>query len=587
MFDSLNREMLPPYGCDWVHAPNFQRLAEQTVVFDNCYAGSLPCMPARRELHTGRYNFLHRSWGPIEPFDDSMPTILKNNGVHTHLVSDHYHYWEDGGCTYHHRYSTWENIRGQEGDFWKGEVKDPDIPPHVATMREGTAGWRQDWVNRQYMNTEETHPQAITFRKGMEFIEKNHGEDNWFLQLETFDPHEPFFSLEKYKNLYKHDYQGKHFDWPNYSIVTESPEEVQHMRYEYAALLSMCDEYLGKVLDLMDEKGLWEDTMLIVNTDHGFLLGEKDWWAKSVQPVYNEVAHTPFFLWDPRSSVKGERRQSLVQTIDIAPTLLDFFNIPVPDSMQGKALKNTVESDEKIRDYALFGLHGGHVNITDGRYVYMRAPVDGLNSPLNEYTLMPTHMNAMFSVQELQAISLAEPFSFTKGCKVMKIPANSFFGNPYPYGTLLFDLSTDPHQESPLIDLDIEKEMIGHLVEKLKENESPSEQFIRLNIPTTGEISSHHLMVAEQRSGGQQTIGGTEITWQNKGKSMYYSLLGLVPVTMRRQVVLGFEQVLLQKQVQTLNEDIVFGIFEAILPKNPMTSSFLPLFKEIVQRKGK
>ena len=91
--------MLPPYGCDWTHAPNFSRLAERTVVFDTAYIGSMPCMPARREIHTARYNFLHRSWGPIEPFDDSMPELLKHNGVHSHLATDHYHYFEDGGCT--------------------------------------------------------------------------------------------------------------------------------------------------------------------------------------------------------------------------------------------------------------------------------------------------------------------------------------------------------------------------------------------------------------------------------------------------------------------------------------------------------
>ena len=119
MFDSLNREMLEPYGCDWVKTPNFRRLAEHSVCFDQCYAGSLPCMPARRELQTGRYNMLHRSWGPMEPFDDSMPELLKNNNIYTHLISDHVHYWEDGGATYHYRYNSWENIRGQEGDMWK------------------------------------------------------------------------------------------------------------------------------------------------------------------------------------------------------------------------------------------------------------------------------------------------------------------------------------------------------------------------------------------------------------------------------------------------------------------------------------
>ena len=83
MFDSLNRAMLPPYGCEWVHAPNFQRLAERTVTFERSYIGSMPCMPARRDLHTGRYNFLHRSWGPLEPFDDSVPEIMQENGVYS------------------------------------------------------------------------------------------------------------------------------------------------------------------------------------------------------------------------------------------------------------------------------------------------------------------------------------------------------------------------------------------------------------------------------------------------------------------------------------------------------------------------
>ena len=58
MFDSLNRHMLSSYGCDWTVTPNFKRLAERTVAFDNSYVCSMPCMPARREIHTGRSNFL-------------------------------------------------------------------------------------------------------------------------------------------------------------------------------------------------------------------------------------------------------------------------------------------------------------------------------------------------------------------------------------------------------------------------------------------------------------------------------------------------------------------------------------------------
>ncbi|MEZ0166964.1 sulfatase-like hydrolase/transferase [Kineococcus sp. LSe6-4] len=128
LFDTLNRRFLTPYGGDCAHTPNFQRLAERATTFDNAYAGSMPCMPARREMHTGRYNFLHRSWGPLEPFDDSVPQVLGEAGVHTHLVTDHQHYWEDGGATYHNRFTTYEFFRGQEGDAWKGHVADPVEP---------------------------------------------------------------------------------------------------------------------------------------------------------------------------------------------------------------------------------------------------------------------------------------------------------------------------------------------------------------------------------------------------------------------------------------------------------------------------
>ncbi|WP_231571099.1 sulfatase [Gordoniibacillus kamchatkensis] len=376
LFDSLNRHMLPPYGgADWIHAPNFSRLSERSVTFDNNWVGSMPCMPARRDMLTGRYNFLHRSWGPLEPFDDSMPAILQRHGVYSHLVSDHYHYWEPGGATYHSQYSTWDFVRGQEGDPWKGEVAAPDIPEHVGSFEGYRARlFRQDWINRKYMTEEEQHPQAKTFAREIEFIRTNRGEDNWLLQIEAFDPHEPFFSHQKYKDLYPHDYTGKHFDWPGYGRVQETREEAEHCKFEYAALLSMCDAYLGKVLDAMDEYDLWRDTMLIVTTDHGFLLGEHDWWAKNIMPFYNEIARTPLFVWDPREDRRGERCNRLTQLIDLAPTLLGFFGAPVPADMQGISLCEALNPNAPKREAVLFGIHGGHVNCTDGTYVYMRAP---------------------------------------------------------------------------------------------------------------------------------------------------------------------------------------------------------------------
>jgi len=494
MFDSLNRRLLPPYGADWTHAPNFSRLAQRSVAFDNAYAGSMPCMPARREIHTGRYNFLHRSWGPLEPFDDSMPELLGRNGVYTHLASDHPHYWEDGGATYHGRYNTWEFFRGQEGDAWKGQVGDPEIPEDLKKLR--FPSYRQDWVNRPHMATEDRHPQTLTFDAGLDFIQTNAAADQWFVQIETFDPHEPFFSHKTYKDLYPHEYDGPHFDWPDYKRVSETAEQVQHARYEYAALLSMCDHSLGRVLDMMDELELWDDTMLIVNTDHGFLLGEKGWWGKAVQPWYNELVHLPLFVWDPRVRAAGEHRQALVQTIDLAPTLLDYFGVDRPADMQGAPLP--VADDTAIREAGLFGAHGGHVNVTDGRYVYMRAPVSPDNTPLQEHTLMPTHMRGRFTPQELANLELAEPFGFTKGVRTLRMNGRTLI-SPYRHGTLLFDLQADPEQLNPLVDDEVEMRMATLLVGLMRANEAPPTQYERLGLPAQGPVQDKHLLVAAQR----------------------------------------------------------------------------------------
>lgn len=501
LFDSLNRHMLPPYGGNYVKAPNFSRLAERTVVYDNSWIGSMPCIPARRELHTGRYNFLHRGWGPLEPFDDSMPELLKTNGVYAHLVTDHQHYFEDGGASYHTRYSSWEFFRGQEGDAWKGHVADPPIPE--ALVVHDKPMWRQDWVNRQYLCKEESQPQTLTFDAGVAFMRVNAREDRWFLQIETFDPHEPFFTQQHYKDLYPHSYDGPHFDWPAYAPATEGEDALAHVRAEYAALVTMCDHSLGRVLDEFDALDLWQDTMLVVCTDHGFLLGEHGWWAKNVQPFYNEIARTPLFIWDPRSGRRGERSETFVQMIDLPATLLDLFGIAVPEDMQGVAVSG---AEGGSRNRGLFGAFGAHVSVTDGRFVYMRASSRAENGPLYEYTLMPTRIWRRFSVEELSSAELAEPFAFTKGLRTLRVPGFAY-GDLHRFGTLLFDLETDPGQYNPIEDDAVELAMIELLVELLRQTDSPPEQFERLGLPRTGKPSASHLAARSAVQGGPRGGG--------------------------------------------------------------------------------
>ena len=498
MFDSLNRIMLPPYGGTDIVAPNFERLAKHPATFDNFYIGSFPCMPARRELHTGRYNFLHRGWGPIELYDDSMPELLKKNGIYTHLVTDHWHYWEQGGSDYQTKYNSFEYARGPEGDPWKGLV-DFEVPPHLYGRQDNCG--RQEYVNRRYTPREEDISIAQTFHHGLQFIDDNFRSDNWFLQIEEFDPHEPYYVPDRFMSLYEKEYGGREFDWPQYHKVGhagETEEEIRHAINKYRAVVSMCDYYLGQVLDRMDQYDLWKDTMLIVNTDHGFLLTEHDWWGKVCEPIYDEIAHTPFFLWDPRSGVCGERRQALCQTIDIAPTLLDYFQVPIPKDVQGKPLREVVASDQKIRDYALFGLHGFHVNVTDGRYVYMRTPVREHLTEIYDYLQTPTSYPNSITLDKLRQSELVWGYEFTKGTPLLRVPGNAMgmisddpellYGPDglYEGGNLLFDLEQDPKQLSPLQDAETECRMEDAMVRLMRESEAPPEQYVRLGLNGSG-----------------------------------------------------------------------------------------------------
>jgi arylsulfatase A-like enzyme len=439
-------------------------------------------MPARRELHTGRYNFLHRSWGPLEPFDDSMPEQLKQAGVYTHLITDHHHYFADGGCTYHQRYNTWEFMRGQEGDNWQPQVADLDLPPDNWLQHDYPL-YRQDVVNRQRVQQEEDWSQHRVFSSALDFLERNYQRDHWFLQIECFDPHEPFYAPQKYRDLYPRDYDGPHFDWPPYRNVQETEAEIDEARYEYAALVSMCDDHLGQILDFMDTHDMWDDTLLIVNTDHGILLGEHGWWLKNVQPYYQEVAHTPLFIWDPRSQRRGLRCDALVQIIDLAPTLLEYFGQPVPVDVQGHSLRETIASGQPVREAGLFGTHGAHVNlVTSGGYVYMRAPKPD-NKPLYQYTLMPTHIRSRWSIKDFEGMELAEPFSFTKGLKTLKAPYAGMYSKYFEkWETFLWNVNHDPYQHNPLDDPELEASLKRRLLELMLASDAPSEQYIRLGL---------------------------------------------------------------------------------------------------------
>lgn len=491
MFDTLRRDLLPCYGGE-VDLPNFRRLAEHTVVFDNAYVGSLPCMPARRELHTGRLNLLHRSWGPLEPFDDSMPELLDKAGIHTHITTDHFHYLQDGGATYMERYSSWECFRGQEDDKWKGCAApfDPDVSsPHVfgsilsPVLRTKRAkGGRQNDFNRAHRTGIEDYSQSLTFDAGLEFLAENKQYDNWFLTIESFDPHEPYDAPDSFRSPWLDPDCPFTPDWPPYGRVKEDAEFVENVRRQYTSSLQFCDYNLGRVLDMMDRENMWHDTMLLVNTDHGFFNGEHDWWGKGPMPDYQELVHIPFFLWDPRSGRRNVHCGSLVQTIDIAPTMLEYFGQPIPKDMQGIVLREAAAQDAPVHDTLLMGFYGGQLDVTDGKYMLMYDIRQKDILPY-EYTLMPTHMACRFSIAEMKTAQLRRPFDFTKGCPVLQTQPDRVVFVGDMDGDRLYDLELDPHQVHPIENKEVYDRLVNSLREHFDRLDSPQEQYIRYGLP--------------------------------------------------------------------------------------------------------
>ncbi len=480
------------------NTPNFQRLAHRAAVFDRHFVGSLPCMPARRDIQTGRLNFLHRGWGPLEPFDRSIAQILGEHDVYTHLITDHYHYFEDGGTGFHGRYASWEFIRGQEKDKWRPRLR-PDAEKFARRFDERQHDFGMDmngklpyYVNREYLEQTGLFPLTQCFDGADAFLAEHHADDNWFLHLECFDPHEPFFAPERFLPEDAAALGGKIFDWPSYGKCDLSPELLAQLRGNYEALVAACDEQLGRLLDRFDRHDLWNDTWLILSTDHGLLLGEKEFLGKNRPPFFNEVAHIPLLVAAPQELRHAPRRvRTLTQTIDLMPTLLDIFRIPKPPETEGLSLLPLLDADDPARAErgCIYGQFGAAINFTDGRHTYFRYPVPAQASALYQYTLMPMHMRSYFEAMEFGDARVVDSLPFSQGYPVWKLPirldAKANMTRRYPLleaRTVIYDIESDPQQTTPLADPALEDELTGKLVALLQQNDAPVELYARYGL---------------------------------------------------------------------------------------------------------
>lgn len=488
ILDTLRRDYLEPYGSDWVKTPNIARLAERSVVCDNHWVGSLPCMPARREFMTGRHNFLERGWGPLEPFDDVLPNQLRltDPKIFSHLITDHYHYFYLGGAGHNSSFNTWHFERGQESDFWISRVDLPAFPEAFDTLKQKSP---QNALNRFAQKEEHQMSGPRCIESAIQWLDDNGASDNWFLQLELFDPHEPFYVMQKYLDLYGDTWTGPTYDWPNYGLVKDSPKTIEHIKKCYAALLTMTDHWLGKLFDKLDAQGRWDDTLIVLTTDHGTMLGEHQYWMKSFMPVYNEIARIPLIAHLPGSARAGCRVGALSQTTDVMPTFLDFFGAQLPPHLHGRSLRPAIESDQSVHDSIIYGYFGMALNLTDGRHTYFRNPIEA-TSKIDAYLAMPTGPDGFLPREQLADAEMGRFLGHTYNIPLYKVPQTGHAphnhrqveGEPYQPIHEIFDLAADPSQDQPIDDPVLEANLVEAMRAQLERVKAPPGHLARLGL---------------------------------------------------------------------------------------------------------
>lgn len=498
LLDSLNRHMVGHYGGTEFSTPNIDRLAQRAVTFQNHFTGSLPCMPARHDILVGSMDFLWRPWGSIELWERPVTHQLRRRGIPTMLYSDHPHLFEVGGENYHTDFMGWEYLRGHESDPWKTRA-DPSwigAPQTTSGLQEKSGRGHAPYdMSRTYFRQELDYPGPKTLNAAAGWLADNgSAHESFLLFVDEFDPHEPFDTPEPWRGMYDPDWQGEPLIWPPYAIggiengiLTE--REGRQLRASYGAKLSMIDHWFGKLLDVMDRDNRWEDTLLILCTDHGHYLGEKDIWGKPRVPQYETLGHTPLMIAAP--GVAAGDCDALTTNVDINATLVDLFDVDVSYVAHGHSMLPLVYGESKgIRDYVVGGIYGQWVQICDGQHKYMRAP-DGDGFPLsmwsNRWSTMP--------IPSMPGLRLPNPDSraFLDRMPASDVPV---IRQPFAAGDLLpfwamspeigdhhlYDVSRDPQENENLVGEPEEQRMQDMLRQALTDLDAPDEQLVRLGL---------------------------------------------------------------------------------------------------------
>jgi arylsulfatase A-like enzyme len=358
--DTFRKDAMGAYGNKKIHTPVLDRLAARSTRFNRHYAGSFPTMPARADYLTGRWSLSFMQWEPLPPGQVTLPQLLTPKGIHTAAIVDTPFYLHNG-MNYDRGFWDFQEIPGQSTVF--------------SRQKEFRAQWREE--------SDRFAPRTCT--AAMKWLER-HYRDNFFLYIDTWDPHEAWDAPDYYTELYWPDYDGEIID-PLYGYWQGGPdapeyamEKIKKAYATYWGEVTMVDTWIGYFLRRVENMNLMENTAIIFTSDHGFYFGEhgglfgkacrvkeseeklsqndiSEVWVHS--PIYEEVSAVPLLIYLPDG--KPGTYDGLTSAIDLMPTVMDLLGQEKPSFVEGQSLL-PMTGDPSIagREYVITGTFLGN-----------------------------------------------------------------------------------------------------------------------------------------------------------------------------------------------------------------------------------
>jgi arylsulfatase A-like enzyme len=365
-YDNLHNKAKRP-----VWTPELDKFAKtKATTIEKFYTGSFPTIPQRTDLASGVLGWLHYGWQPItKSTPNHIASLLRQCEYTSQLICDCPHLFNSG---FQHGFDAAFQHRGQEGDKHLLHLNDPieNVMPFKKTrldnwFRDHTLVNQHRWTNRYFRYEGDTFPKK-TSETAIRWLEENWKAHPFFLWVDFFDPHEPWDPPEYLVKHYDPDYEGIPMLHPNYGHSTDyTTEELRNLWAHYAAESELVDRYIGRILQKIDDLQIWDNTIVVITSDHGMSIGEHGRTGKSnikkhdtrYWPIYPEIGHIPFLIGG--SNIRNGKSLDLIaQPIDILPTLCELAEISVKSKqeIQGRSFAKSLLNDSPIhREYAVSG----------------------------------------------------------------------------------------------------------------------------------------------------------------------------------------------------------------------------------------